>query len=168
MILIWFFKYLTALLGRFVMVPQPRDAKPFAADAAACQHSATAGGRIMFSQRFQGLLAATMIAGGGVLAPLVPAYADQTSDIRQAYVETYGQQQSGTILEVLARLFQEFDSDGEGITSDSIAFVDSVQTAARRASFAAQWLILIATSRFPARSLRLSPNDASLACAHRP
>lgn len=95
------------------------------------------GGNRMFSKSFRGLLAASSIVGYTIAGT---AAAEENVDIRQAYIGAFGQNGNGTVLDNLARVFQQLDSDGQGITADSIQFIETVITSQRRGYIAGEWL----------------------------
>jgi hypothetical protein len=92
----------------------------------------------MLSKSLQRLLAATAIAAVAITGT---AFAEEAKDIKQAYIEAFGQHGNGTLLDNLARVFQQFDTDGKGITAESLSTVETMIISQRRAGYAGQWLI---------------------------
>jgi hypothetical protein len=140
MVLVWFFKCLTVLLQGAITLLQPRDVNSIVTVEPGCHCLAETGGHGMYSKLMQSLLAATIVAGAGLIAPSLPARADQKADIRAAYIESFGDDSNSTFLDALSRVFMELDTDGNGITAENIDFFSRVQTAELRSNYVSQWL----------------------------
>jgi hypothetical protein len=94
----------------------------------------------MTSRHTRKLAVAVLLAGCAVFAMSKPAGADQKNDIRKAYIESFGERNSGTVILTMSRLFQELDPEGNGITEENIGFVEKLTTAQVRASAVGSWL----------------------------
>ncbi len=68
------------------------------------------------------------------------AMAAPNNNVRDAYLDSFGQQQGMTVLQALASVFQQFDREGDGIETVDLDFFESIQNAASNANLASQWL----------------------------
>jgi hypothetical protein len=68
------------------------------------------------------------------------AASDSNSDIRSAYIESYGQSPNTGILQVLSSVFQQFDRKGDGIDLTDVDTFEKQQAAQMNAGLASQWL----------------------------
>ena len=94
----------------------------------------------MYSNFIRLALAGTVLCSVATAMANAQTASTTNSDIRSAYVESYGQNQNGGILQVLASLFQQFDRTGDGIDAADIELFEKLQMAQLHAGTAAEWL----------------------------
>jgi hypothetical protein len=94
----------------------------------------------MYSNFVRWALTGTMLCS--VTTSMVSAQTASTtnSEIRSAYVESYGQSPNISVLQVLSQAFQQFDRAGDGIDAADIEHFEKQQMAQFHASTASQWL----------------------------
>jgi hypothetical protein len=132
---------LFVLIGLATLVNlQPTNESLFAARLLRAQVALLAGAKHMYSNFIKLALTGTMLCSAATTMANAQAASSPNSDIRSAYIESYGQNQNGSVLQVLASLFQQFDRSGDGIDAVDIELFEKQQLAQMHAGTASQWL----------------------------
>jgi hypothetical protein len=94
----------------------------------------------MYSKLIRLALNATVLCSVATSIASAQSDSNTNSDIRGAYIESYGQSPNTSILQVLSSVFQQFDRKGDGIDLADIGAFEKQQAAQMNAGLASQWL----------------------------
>lgn len=121
---------------------QPRGDGFFAGWQITEQAAILAGANHMYSNFIRLALTGTVFCSIATTLANAQTASSTDSDIRSAYIESYGQSPDTGVLQVLANLFQQFDRTGNGIDAADIDYFEKQQAAQIHANIASQWLRL--------------------------
>lgn len=119
---------------------QPKSEGLFANNPTRAQADLLAGEYRMRSNLMKSTLAGTILCSVAMTVAIAQDANTTTSDIRSAYIESYGQSPDMSVLQVLSQAFQQFDRAGDGIDAEDIEAFDKQQMAQLHSGIASQWL----------------------------
>jgi hypothetical protein len=119
---------------------QPKGETLFAGWLFKVQVQCMAGEYHMYQNFIRWTLTATILCGIATAVANAQTTSTANSDVRSAYLESFGQLPNASVLQVLASLFQQFDRAGDGIDAADIDYSEKQQAAQVHSNIAAQWL----------------------------